>query len=66
MIYRITIDALEPGEEGLTSVSFFAATPHDILSAARDLREHLGYTASHATRLALAYSLIGETPISIK
>lgn len=66
MIYRITIDALDPGEEGLTSVSFFAATPHDILAAARDLREHLGCTACHATRLALAYSLIGETSTSIK
>jgi 8-oxo-dGTP pyrophosphatase MutT (NUDIX family) len=61
MIYRITIEALDPGEEGLTSVSFFASTPHDILVAARELREQLGCTASHATRLALGYSLIDET-----
>ena len=64
MIYRITIDAFDTGEEGLTSVSFFASTPNDTLAAARDLREHLGCTASHATRLALGYSLIDEASTS--
>lgn len=61
-VYRITLDAIEPGEEELTSVSFFASTSHDILAAARELSEQLHCSASHATRLALGYGLIDEAP----
>ncbi|MGA9718427.1 MAG: hypothetical protein WBQ79_09125 [Acidobacteriaceae bacterium] len=61
--YRITVDKLDPlkpGEGGLESVSFFAATSDDILAAANSLRECLGCSASRATTLALGYGLIGE------
>jgi hypothetical protein len=54
------VDKLDPGEGGLESVSFFAATSDDILAAAKSLRECLGCSASRATSLALGYSLIGE------
>jgi hypothetical protein len=58
--YRITVDVLHPGGEGTESISFFASTPHDILVAARDLREHLGCTACMAIRFALARCLLAE------
>lgn len=64
--YRITVDkldALDPatGEGGLESISFFAATPHDILSAANHLRARLNCSACHATKLAVGISLLNET-----
>jgi hypothetical protein len=61
--YRITVDKLDPlkpGEGGLESVSFFAATSGDILDAAKTLRERAGYTASDAAKLALALSLLNS------
>jgi hypothetical protein len=61
--YRITVDTLDPlkpGEGGTESVSFFATTSSDILDAAKSLRERAGYSACHATKLALGLSLIGE------
>ena len=60
--YRITVDKLEPtaGEEGLESLSFFAATPHDILNAANSLRDRLDCSACHATKLAVGLGLISE------
>jgi hypothetical protein len=63
--YRITVDkldALDPatGEGGLESVSFFASTPDDILSAAKSLRDHFDYSACHATKLAVGLGLISE------
>jgi hypothetical protein len=61
--YRITVDKLDPlkpGEEGLESVSFFAATSSDILAAANNLRERAGYSASDAAKLALALSLLNS------
>ena len=60
--YRITVDALDPtrGEEGLQSLSFFASTHTDIFAAIGTLRERLECTACHATRLAIALSLLSE------
>ena len=58
--YRITVDSLNPGEEGLESVSVFAATTHDLFADANQLRHCLDCSASHATKLAVALSLIGE------
>jgi hypothetical protein len=60
--YRITVDALDPttGEGGLESLSFFASTPHDILTAANSLRTRLDCSACHATRLAVGLSLLSE------
>jgi hypothetical protein len=60
--YRITVDLLEPaaGEGGLESVSFFASTPNDILSAANNLRARLDCSACHATKLAVGLGLLSE------
>jgi Domain of Unknown Function with PDB structure (DUF3861) len=63
--YRITVEklgALDPttGEGGLESVSFFASTPDDILTAAKSLRARLACSACHATKLAVCLSLINE------
>ena len=61
--YRITVDKLDPlkpGEGGLESVSFFATTSSDILTAANALRERLGCSACVATRLAIAHGLLTE------
>jgi hypothetical protein len=60
--YRITVDALDPvtGEEGLKSISFFASTSHDILSAANSLRDRLDCSACHATKLAVGLGLLSE------
>ena len=60
--YRITVEALDPatGEEGLESLSFFASTPHDILTAAKSLRARLDCSACHATKLAVGFSLLSE------
>jgi hypothetical protein len=62
--YRITVDELDAhpatGEGGLESLSFFASTPDDILSAAKSLRARLECSACHATRLAVGLSLINE------
>ena len=60
--YRITVDALEPttGEGGLESLSFFASTPHDILTTASNLRARLDCSACHATKLAVGLGLIRE------
>jgi hypothetical protein len=60
--YRITVDALEPipGEGGLESVSFFASTPHDILTAAKSLRTRFDCSACHATKLSVGLGLIRE------
>jgi hypothetical protein len=56
------VDALDPtiGEGGLESLSFFASTPHDILTAANSLRTRLDCSACHATRLAVGLSLLSE------
>jgi hypothetical protein len=61
--YRITIDTLDPlkpGEGGLESVSFFAATQSDLFAEASQLRDRLGCSAAQATKLAVGLSLIGE------
>ena len=60
--YRVTVDALEPttGEGGLESLSFFASTSHDILTAAKSLRACLECSACNATKLTLGLSLINE------
>ena len=60
--YRITVEKLEPtaGGGGLESVSFFASTPHDILSAANSLRDRLDCSARHATKLAVGLGLLSE------
>jgi hypothetical protein len=63
--YRITVDKLDvldstTGEGGLESISFFAATPHDILAAANSLRDRLDCSACHATRLVVGLSLLSE------
>jgi hypothetical protein len=60
--YRITVDMLGHGvgEEGLQSLSFFASTPDDILSAAKSLRTRLECSACYATKLTLGVSLINE------
>jgi hypothetical protein len=60
--YRITVERLEPtaGGEGLESISFFASTPDDILSAAKSLRARLECSACYATKLTLGLSLINE------
>lgn len=58
--YRITVDALRPGEEGAESVSFFATTAADLLAQADRLRERLGCSACDATRLALGYGLLNR------
>jgi hypothetical protein len=67
--YRITVDkldALEPttGEGGLESVSFFASTPDDILSAAKSLRARLECSACHATKLAVGLGLLSEAMLT--
>lgn len=63
--YRITLeklDALDPitGEEGLESISFFASTSHDILTAAKSLRDRLNCSACHATKLAVGLGLLSK------
>jgi hypothetical protein len=64
--YRITVDkldkldALDPGEGGLQSVSFFATTENDLFADADQLRDLLSCTASLAAKLAVGLSLIGE------
>ena len=63
--YRITVDKLDmrespTGEGGLQSLSFFASTHNDILGAANSLRDRFNCSASHATKLAVGLSLIGE------
>lgn len=61
--YRITVDKLDaphPGEGGLESISFFAATQNDVFAEANQLRSSLGCSACAATKLALGLSLIGE------
>jgi len=67
--YRITVDkldTLEPatGEGGLESVSFFASTPDDILSAAKSLRARLECSACHATQLAVGLGLLSEAMLT--
>lgn len=67
--YRITLeklDALDPttGEGGLESISFFAATPHDILTAAKSLRDRLNCSACHATKLAVGLGLLSEAMLT--
>jgi hypothetical protein len=60
--YRITVDALDPttGEGGLESLSFFASTHNDILTAANSLRDRLNCSACHATKLAVGLSLLSD------
>jgi hypothetical protein len=61
--YRITVDRLEalnPGGEGLQSLSFFASTSHDIFAEANQLRHRLDCSACTATRLAIARCLLAE------
>ena len=58
--YRITVDALERGEGGLESISFFASTENDLFAEAKKLRHSLGCSACAATKLALGRGLIGE------
>jgi hypothetical protein len=63
--YRITIERLDlrqhpSGEGGLESLSFFASTPHDILTTASNLRVRLDCSACHATKLAVGLGLIRE------
>jgi hypothetical protein len=60
--YRITVDMLGHGvgEEGLQSISFFASTHNDILTAANSLRDRLNCSACHATKLAVGLSLLSE------
>ena len=60
--YRIAVDKLEPtvGEGGLESLSFFASTPHDILTTVKNLRARLDCSACHATKLAVGLGLIRE------
>jgi hypothetical protein len=48
------------GGEGLESVSFFASTPHDILTTSSSLRARLDCTACHATKLAVGLGLITD------
>ena len=61
--YRITVDkldALNPGGEGLESLSFFASTGNNLFAEANQLRDRLGCSALQATRLAIARSLLAE------
>ncbi|HEY3991082.1 MAG TPA: DUF3861 family protein [Acidobacteriaceae bacterium] len=60
--YRITVEALDPtpGEGGHESISFFASTPHDILTTANNLRVRLDCSACHATKLAVGLILISD------
>lgn len=64
--YRITVekldklDALDPGEAGLESVSFFASTSNDLLVEASQLRQRLGCSACMAAKLAVARGLLAE------
>jgi hypothetical protein len=66
--YRITVekldklDASNPGEGGLESVSFFASTPNDLFAEASQLRQNHGCSACKATKLALGYNLIEAYP----
>ena len=52
-------DPLAGGEE-LESISFFASTPHDILTTASNLRARLDCSACHATKLAVGLGLIRD------
>ena len=54
------MQAAPPGGEGLESVSFFASTPHDILTTSSSLRARLDCTACHATKLAVGLGLITD------
>lgn len=60
--YRIVVDALDPttGEGGLESLSFFASTHNDIFAAIGSVRGCLNCSASSATRLAVALSLLSH------
>jgi Domain of Unknown Function with PDB structure (DUF3861) len=63
--YRITVEKLDvqdasAGGEGLESISFFASTPHDILTTSSSLRARLDCTACHATKLAVGLGLITD------
>jgi hypothetical protein len=67
--YRVTVDkldALDPGGEGLESVSFFASTHNDLFAEAKQLRRSLGCSACAATKLALGRGLIGEAHSTAK
>lgn len=65
--YRITVDRLDaPGEEGLESMSFFAATRNDLFTEANRLRHALGCSACAATQLALGRGLVSEAPVEFK
>jgi hypothetical protein len=54
------MQAAPAGGEGLESVSFFASTPHDILTTSSSLRARLDCTACHATKLAVGLGLITD------
>jgi hypothetical protein len=61
--YRITVDKLDDlnlGGEGLESLSFFASTGNNLFAEANQLRDRLGCSALHATRLAIARGLLAE------
>jgi hypothetical protein len=61
--YRITVDkldALQPGEGGTESISFFATTPNDLFVEANQLRHRLCCSACTATKLALGRCLLSE------
>jgi hypothetical protein len=60
--YRITVDALDPGGEGMESVSFFATTHSDLFAEAKQLRQRLCCSACTATKLAVARGLLAEQP----
>jgi hypothetical protein len=64
--YRITVEKLEPttGGGGLESLSFFASTTDDILSAAKSLRARLECSACHATKLAVGLGLLSEAMLT--
>jgi len=58
--YRITVDALNPGGEGLESLSFFASTGNNLFVEANQLCDRLGCSALQATRLAIARGLFAD------